>query len=153
MMGPLVFFRVYSGVLTARTALHNTTRGVTERPTRLHQMLADSPREMDSIPAGHIGVAVGLKETRTGVCCGGGVLTRTSVDTLCEWASFATGDTLCLGGDPKPVRLDTVAIPPAVYTACVLVSSGPHRKRQGCSTAVVMQCCIDLALLLAHSCV
>lgn len=67
MMGPLVFFRVYSGVLTARTALHNTTRGVTERPTRLHQMLADSPREMDSIPAGHIGVAVGLKETRTGV--------------------------------------------------------------------------------------
>lgn len=73
---------------------------------------------------------------------------KTSIDTSCEWRSFATGDTLCLGGDPKPVRLDTVAIPPAVYTACVLVSSGPRRKRRGCSTAIVMQRCIDLALLL-----
>ncbi|KAG6616962.1 translation elongation factor G [Phytophthora cinnamomi] len=65
--GLVVFFRVYSGVLTAKSQLINASRGGTkERLTRLMHVAADDQEAVESISAGHIGAAVGLKHTFTG---------------------------------------------------------------------------------------
>jgi elongation factor G len=73
-VGRLTFVRVYSGVLKSGSYIYNPTSGEKERIGRLLQMHANSRKEIDSIPAGHIGAVVGLKNTRTG-------------DTLCDDAS------------------------------------------------------------------
>ncbi|KAJ1675012.1 Ribosome-releasing factor 2, mitochondrial, partial [Spiromyces aspiralis] len=65
--GPMVYVRVYSGTLNSRKSLINATcGGVKERATKLLQMYADLPEEIPEIRAGHIGVVLGLKATRTG---------------------------------------------------------------------------------------
>ncbi|KAJ1753294.1 Ribosome-releasing factor 2, mitochondrial [Coemansia sp. RSA 1821] len=67
MRGPMVFVRVYAGTLDARSTLVNGTQGgVRERATKLLQMYADVPEEIPRIGCGHIGVVLGLKNTRTG---------------------------------------------------------------------------------------
>ncbi|KAG7388188.1 G elongation factor, mitochondrial 2 [Phytophthora pseudosyringae] len=65
--GLVVFFRVYSGVLNAKSQLINSSRGGTkERLTRLMHVAADDQEAVEFISAGHIGAAVGLKHTFTG---------------------------------------------------------------------------------------
>ncbi|KAG3160610.1 Elongation factor G [Phytophthora cactorum] len=65
--GLVVFFRVYSGVLNAKSQLINASRGGTkERLTRLIHVAADDQEAVEFISAGHIGAAVGLKHTFTG---------------------------------------------------------------------------------------
>uniref|UniRef100_M4BEP1 Tr-type G domain-containing protein n=1 Tax=Hyaloperonospora arabidopsidis (strain Emoy2) TaxID=559515 RepID=M4BEP1_HYAAE len=65
--GLIVFFRVYSGVLNAKSQLINASRGGRkERLTRLMHVAADDEEIVESISAGHIGAAVGLKHTFTG---------------------------------------------------------------------------------------
>ncbi|KAG3081322.1 Elongation factor G [Phytophthora idaei] len=65
--GLVVFFRVYSGVLNAKSQLINASRGGTkERLTRLMHVAADDQEAVEFISAGHIGAAVGLKHTFTG---------------------------------------------------------------------------------------
>lgn len=64
--GLVVFFRVYSGVLHAKSQLFNTSRQQKERITRLMLVAADDSDEVAEISAGNIGAAVGLKNTFTG---------------------------------------------------------------------------------------
>lgn len=66
--GPMVFVRVYAGRLDARMSLVNGSRdgGVKERVSKCLQMYADRTEEMPSIECGHIGVVLGLKQTKTG---------------------------------------------------------------------------------------
>ncbi|CUS07457.1 unnamed protein product [Tuber aestivum] len=64
--GAMVFVRVYSGTLVRAHHLYNTTLGVRERVHRLLKMYADDAVDIQSIPAGHIGVIIGLKSARTG---------------------------------------------------------------------------------------
>jgi len=64
--GAMVFVRVYSGTLVRAQHLYNTTLGVKERVHRLLKMYADDAIDIQSIPAGHIGVIIGLKNARTG---------------------------------------------------------------------------------------
>lgn len=75
--GPLVFSRVYSGKLTPRATLINTSStsssspstkpsGEKERVNKLLQMYADDYEELPYISAGNIGALVGLTKTRTG---------------------------------------------------------------------------------------
>ena len=101
--GPLVFFRVYAGVLTRALALHNTSTGVKERPTKLLQLFADELREVDAVGAGCIGAASGLKSVRT-------------------------GDTLCHEGDVAPVLLARVTLPSPVFSVA-LETSGAGEAR------------------------
>lgn len=101
--GPLVFFRVYSGVLSARLPLLNLQTGAKERPTKLLQVLADEHREVETVGCGHIAAATGLKSVRT-------------------------GDTLLLAGDPKPARLLGLTLPQPVFTASVEVDSQSEEK-------------------------
>src|SRR4051794_35411387 len=65
-VGQLAFFRVYSGVLTAGSAVYNSTKQRTERIGRLLKMHANKREEIKEVYAGDIAAAVGLKSVSTG---------------------------------------------------------------------------------------
>ena len=65
-VGKLVFFRVYSGTLTAGSKILNATTGKTERLGRILMMHANDREDMDEIYAGDIAAAVGVKDVTTG---------------------------------------------------------------------------------------
>lgn len=68
--GRLTYIRVYSGAVDAGTQVLNATKGK-ERIGKLFQMHANKENPVESITAGHIYAAIGLKDTTTG-------------DTLCD---------------------------------------------------------------------
>ncbi|HET9082824.1 MAG TPA: elongation factor G [Candidatus Limnocylindrales bacterium] len=65
-VGKLAFFRVYSGTLKAGSYVLNSTKGKKERIGRVLQMHANHREEIDTVYAGDIAAAVGLKDTFTG---------------------------------------------------------------------------------------
>ena len=65
-VGRLVYFRVYSGSIKAGTSLYNATKGVRERMGRILMMHANHREDVESVGAGEIAAAVGLKNTFTG---------------------------------------------------------------------------------------
>lgn len=93
-VGTLTFFRVYSGKMVTGTPIFNSTRGIKERVGRLVKMHADKREDVKEIGAGHIGAAVGLKDTITG-------------DTLCDPANEIILESIIA---PEPVI--SVAIEP-----------------------------------------
>ncbi|MBQ0134897.1 MAG: elongation factor G, partial [Clostridiales bacterium] len=70
-VGKLAFFRVYSGKMDAGTVAYNPVRKQRERFGRILHMHANHREDVDSVYAGEIAAAVGLKYTKTG-------------DTLCD---------------------------------------------------------------------
>ena len=64
--GQLTFFRVYSGTLKTGTAVLNVTKGTKERIGRLLKMHANKREEIDTVYAGDIAAAVGLRGATTG---------------------------------------------------------------------------------------
>ncbi|MCL2111915.1 MAG: elongation factor G [Clostridiales bacterium] len=70
-VGKLAFFRVYSGTIDSGSYVYNPTRDKKERFGRILQMHANKREEIETVYAGDIAAAVGLKETVTG-------------DTLCD---------------------------------------------------------------------
>ena len=64
--GRLVYFRVYSGSMKAGGSVYNSTKGARERMGRIMFMHANHREDSESISAGEIGAAVGLKNTFTG---------------------------------------------------------------------------------------
>jgi len=70
-VGTLTFFRVYSGHLSAGSAVYNSVKQKRERIGRLLQMHSNSREEIKEVYAGDIACAVGLKDVTTG-------------DTLCD---------------------------------------------------------------------
>ncbi|EAN79851.1 elongation factor G2-like protein [Trypanosoma brucei brucei TREU927] len=62
---PLVFFRVYSGRITARTTLVNNSSNSHENIEKLYVMHADHQVEVPHLAAGHIGAAF-MRNTKTG---------------------------------------------------------------------------------------
>ena len=75
-VGRLVFFRVYSGELTAGMQIYNVRTGRKERVSRLFQMHSNRQNPMEVIGCGDIGAGVGFKDVHTG-------------DTLCSSADTA----------------------------------------------------------------
>jgi len=65
-VGRLVYFRVYSGSMKAGSSVYNSTKGVRERLGRILLMHANHREDTESIQAGEIAAAVGLKHTFTG---------------------------------------------------------------------------------------
>ena len=65
-VGRLTFFRVYSGILEAGSYVMNTSKGKRERIGRILQMHANTRTEIQTVYAGDIAAAVGLKNTTTG---------------------------------------------------------------------------------------
>lgn len=70
-VGRLIFFRVYSGKVTAGSYIFNSRSGKKERVSRLFQMYSKKQIQVDEVAAGDIGAVVALKDIRTG-------------DTLCD---------------------------------------------------------------------
>ena len=70
-VGQLTFIRVYSGVMTSGSSVHNATKGKSERIGRLLKMHANKREEIKEVYAGDIAAAVGLKSVTTG-------------DTICD---------------------------------------------------------------------
>lgn len=70
-VGKLCFFRVYSGTLQAGSSVYNSTKDNNERIGRILQMHANHRQDIETVYAGDIAAAVGLKNTTTG-------------DTLCD---------------------------------------------------------------------
>jgi len=64
--GRLTYLRVYSGHVEAGTQVLNSTKGKKERIGKLFQMHANKENPVESVTAGHIYAAIGLKDTTTG---------------------------------------------------------------------------------------
>jgi elongation factor G len=86
-VGQLIFFRVYSGVVTSGDTVYNPIKGRKERIGRLLQMHANQREEIKEVRAGDIAAAVGLKEAVTG-------------DTLCDPSDVITLERMIF---PEPV--------------------------------------------------
>ncbi|MDR1815663.1 MAG: elongation factor G [Clostridiales Family XIII bacterium] len=70
-VGKLVFFRVYSGTVKSGSYVYNAAKDKKERLGRILRMHANKREEVETVYAGDIAAAVGLKDTTTG-------------DTLCD---------------------------------------------------------------------
>lgn len=86
-VGQLIFFRVYSGVVTSGDTIYNSVKGKKERIGRILQMHANQREEIKEVRAGDIAAAVGLKEVVTG-------------DTLCDPQKIITLERMDF---PEPV--------------------------------------------------
>ncbi|MFA6095196.1 MAG: elongation factor G [Candidatus Paceibacterota bacterium] len=64
-VGQLTFFRVYSGSISAGTYIFNASTGKRERLGRIVRLQADKREEVETVFAGEIAAAVGLKDART----------------------------------------------------------------------------------------
>ena len=65
-VGQLIFFRVYSGVVSSGDTVFNPGKGKKERIGRILQMHANQREEIKELRAGDIAACVGLKEVTTG---------------------------------------------------------------------------------------
>ncbi|CAD6449064.1 6c0accdc-90c4-46f6-a4c9-c76cb9bdd66d [Sclerotinia trifoliorum] len=118
--GVLVYIRVYSGTVKRNTALWNTNLHVSERAQRLLQMYASDAVEIQSIPAGQIGVIAGLKHARTG-------------DTLLSYTGAHSKN-----GPPAPLnilQLRPIDVPPPVFFAAI----EPHSLSEEKNVAEILQ--------------
>jgi elongation factor G len=86
-VGQLIFFRVYSGVVTSGDTIYNSVKEKKERIGRLLQMHANQREEIKEVRAGDIAAAVGLKDVVTG-------------DTLCDPQKIITLERMDF---PEPV--------------------------------------------------
>lgn len=91
-VGKLIFFRVYSGVVSAGSYIFNTRSGKKERISRLFQMYSKKQIQVDEVRAGDIGAVVALKDIRTG-------------DTLCD--------------EDAPIILESMDFPEPVISVAV----------------------------------
>jgi elongation factor G len=103
-VGKLTYFRVYSGQIRAGDRILNTRTGRMERVGRILQMHANHREERDSIGAGEIAAAVGLKDT-------------------------TTGDTLST--DTAPIRLESMTFPDPVISVAVEPKSKADQDKLG----------------------
>ncbi|KAJ5665048.1 Ribosome-releasing factor 2 [Penicillium maclennaniae] len=120
--GVLVYVRVYSGSLDRNSLLFNTNLHISERAPRLLKMYANDAVEVDSIPAGHIGVVVGLKHARTG-------------DTLVSYAGNKATP-------PEPLtslQLRPIEVPLPVFFTSVEPHSLSEEKRMQESLALLLR--------------
>lgn len=103
-VGQLIFFRVYSGVVSTGDTIYNPIKGRKERIGRLLQMHANQREEIKEVRAGDIAAAVGLKEA-------------------------ATGDTLC---DPnKVITLERMVFPEPVIHVAVEPKTKVDQEKMG----------------------
>jgi len=91
-VGRLTYFRVYSGTVSAGDRIVNVSNGKTERIGRLLLMHANHREELESVSAGGIVAAVGLKQTTTG-------------DTLADASN--------------PIRLEAMTFPEPVISVAI----------------------------------
>ena len=103
-VGKLAFFRVYSGKLDAGSTVYNPVKDTNERMGRILQMHANHRLDLETVYAGDIAAAVGLKNT-------------------------GTGDTLC---DPKrPIVLESMEFPDPVIRVAIEPKTKAGQEKMG----------------------
>ncbi len=107
-VGKLCFFRVYSGSLNAGSGVYNSTKDNNERIGRILQMHANHRQDIETVYAGDIAAAVGLKNT-------------------------TTGDTLC---DPnRPIILESMIFPDPVIEVAIEPKTKAGQEKMGIALA------------------
>ncbi len=107
-VGKLCFFRVYSGTLNKGSSVYNSVKGNTERIGRILQMHANDRKDIDTVYAGDIAAAVGLKNTTTG-------------DTLCD--------------ENHPVILESMEFPDPVIRVAIEPKTKAGQEKMGIALA------------------
>lgn len=103
-VGQLIFFRVYSGVLSAGSYVYNPRTRNKERIGRIVRMHANDREEVKKVFAGEIAAAVGLKDTITS-------------DTLCD--------------EEKPIELDKIVFPEPVIQLRIEPKTKADQEKMG----------------------
>ena len=107
-VGKLCFFRVYSGKLDAGTTVYNSVKDQNERIGRILQMHANNRKDIDTVYAGDIAAAVGLKNTTTG-------------DTLCD--------------EKAPIVLESMNFPEPVIRVAIEPKTKAGSEKMGIALA------------------
>ncbi len=110
--GQLTFFRVYSGTLKTGSSVLNVTKSSKERIGRLLKMHANKREEIDTVYAGDIAAAVGLKGATTG-------------DTLSD--------------EKKPVLLEVMKFPEPVISMAIEPKTKQDQEKLGFSLQKLAQ--------------
>lgn len=107
-VGKLAFFRTYSGKLAAGSYVYNSTKSKRERIGRILRMHANHRADLDTVYAGDIAAAVGLKYTTTG-------------DTLCD--------------ENKPIVLESMVFPEPVIQVAIEPKTKAGQDKMGLALA------------------
>ena len=107
-VGKLCYFRVYSGTLDSGKGVYNSVKGSHERIGRILQMHANHRKDIETIYAGDIAAAVGLKNTTTG-------------DTLCD--------------DKNPIVLENMEFPDPVIRIAIEPKTKAGQEKMGLALA------------------
>ena len=105
-VGQLVFLRVYSGTLNSGSHVYNSSQQKKERVGRLLRMHARKSEDIESVSAGDIAAAIGLKFARTG-------------DTLCD--------------PDHPIVLESMDFPEPVISVAIEPKTKADDERLGLS--------------------
>ena len=103
-VGKLCYFRVYSGTLDKGTTVLNCTKGTKERLGRILQMHANHREDIDTVYAGDIAAAVGVKNTTTG-------------DTFCD--------------EEHPIILESMVFPEPVIRVAIEPKTKAGQEKMG----------------------
>ena len=107
-VGKLCFFRVYSGTVNAGSTVLNATKDNKERLGRILQMHSNHRKDIETVYAGDIAAAVGLKNTTTG-------------DTLCD--------------EKNPVILESMEFPEPVIQLAIEPKTKAGQEKMGIALA------------------
>jgi len=107
-VGKLCFFRVYSGYINAGSNVLNATKDNKERLGRILQMHSNHRKDIETVYAGDIAAAVGLKNTTTG-------------DTLCD--------------EKHPVILESMEFPDPVINLAIEPKTKAGQEKMGLALA------------------
>ncbi len=107
-VGKLCFFRVYSGTVNAGTSVYNSCKDNRERIGRILQMHANHRQDIETVYAGDIAAAVGLKNTTTG-------------DTLCD--------------ENHPIILESMEFPEPVIHVAIEPKTKAGQEKMGIALA------------------
>ena len=103
-VGKLTYFRVYSGTLEAGSYIYNSNKDVKERVGKIVRMHANKQEIVETVYAGEIAAAVGLKDTKTG-------------DTICA--------------EEHPITLESMHFPEPVVSLAIEPSTKADQDKLG----------------------
>lgn len=107
-VGKLAFFRVYSGSVNAGSTVYNANKDVDERLGRIVQMHSNNRKDLETVYAGDIAAAIGLKNTTTG-------------NTLCD--------------EKHPIILESMKFPEPVIRVAIEPKTKAGQEKMGLALA------------------
>ena len=107
-VGKICYFRVYSGTINSGAQVYNSVKGHRERMGRILQMHSNHREDIETVYAGDIAAAVGLKNTTTG-------------DTLCD--------------EKYPIILESMNFPDPVIRVAIEPKTKAGQEKMGIALA------------------